>query len=451
MAFEQAKQLMTTVITPYRRYEPSQRRAAFVATPVWDAQGNWVGVLLIQLNDTWLASVSTSQMGLSDKGEVVLAQPNSTGKLVAAAPLRFRPDAIQQGFLLDGHHDIPANRAVRGEEGWGEGIDYRGNHVLAGWVHIPSLEMGLVVKQDVDEVLAPMIAQRYAIALVVLALLLFIAGLMRLVTRYFVKPIGDIASVAASLAMGRWYLRLPETNRHNKELQQLAVGINQLAQTVESQLDQLQQQTTELEEQAGELEQYSHNLEGLVAERTQALERLSAIDPMTGLFNRRHYMNEAPKLWRLAARKQDMLMFILLDIDKFKEYNDSQGHQAGDAALVRVAQVIQEICQRSSDIVFRMGGEEMAVLSLVKDKQEALMVSERILMSVAMSNIAHPVSNVLPVLTVSLGVSLFDGAQCSAPTEPNIDKLYALADAALYQAKNRGRNRVVVAQEHIVC
>lgn len=78
-------------------------------------------------------------------------------------------------------------------------------------------------------------------------------------------------------------------------------------------------------------------------------------------------------------------------------------------------------------------------------------VAQRILVSVEMCAIAHPASKVLPVLTVSLGVAVFDGAACDAPTEPNMDKLYALADAALYQAKTTGRNRAVIASEKVSC
>jgi len=452
VAFEQVKKLMTTVVTPYRWYQPSQRRASFIATPVWDVQGNWVGALIIQLNDNWLTSIAASQMGLSATGEVVLAQHNISGKLVATAPLRFRPTAVQDGFLLDGHHDIPANRAIRGEEGWGDGVDYRGHPVLAGWVNIPMLQMALVVKQDKEEVLAPLVAQRYVILGGITLLLLIVALMMLLVTRRFVAPIQQLAAITADLGAGQWYKRVPERGQETSlELHQLEQGINRLAQTIESQIDFLQQQATELEEQASELEVYSQDLEGLVAERTQELERLSTVDPMTGLFNRRHYMNEAPKLWRHAARNQQKLLFILLDVDKFKEYNDTQGHQAGDDALIRVAQMLQQHCQRSNDIVLRMGGEEMAVLSLIHTEQEGLAIAERILTAIEMCGISHPASSVLPVLTVSMGLAIFDGATCHAPTVANVDKLYALADAALYQAKNTGRNRAVLAQEKVTC
>lgn len=98
-----------------------------------------------------------------------------------------------------------------------------------------------------------------------------------------------------------------------------------------------------------------------------------------------------------------------------------------------------------------MGGEEMAVLSLVNDDQEVRALADRILTSVQMCAIAHPASSVLPVLTVSLGLSIFDGSACHHAIEPDIDRLYALADAALYQAKSSGRNRAVFAQEKVMC
>ncbi len=451
IAFEQVRKLMTTVITPYRWYAPSSRLASFVTTPVWSVQGEWVGAVFVQLNNDWLDSITASQMGLSATGEVVLSQHNEAGKLVAAAPLRFNEHALRESFLLDGNHDIPANRAIRGEEGSGEGIDYRNHPVLAGWVNIPSLQMALVVKQDTSEVLESLIAQRYVILSLVLVLLGFVIWIVLFFSRSFVKPIQVISNIASLLAQGRWYVRVPKSVSYNMELFHLEQGMNKLAETVENQIDRLQEQATELEEQASELEFYADGLEKLVTKRTQELEQLSVVDPMTGLFNRRHYMSEGPKLWQQAIHNKQQLLFFLIDVDKFKEYNDTQGHQAGDYALIRIAQVLQDCCHCDDDLVFRMGGEEMAILSLVEHEREVHAIAKQILTAVEMCDIPHPASHVLPTLTVSLGVSIFDATACTHPIESNMDKLYALADTALYQAKNTGRNRAVFASELITC
>ncbi len=407
--------------------------------------------MLVKLNDDWLASITSSQLGLSATGEIVLSQQDEQGRLVVAAPLRFNKYAVQDNIQLDLNHNVPANRAVRGEEGGSDGLDYRNQHVLAGWVNLPILQIGLVVKQDMSEILAPVIAQRHILIAVSTLVLVVIVWVSLLVTRRFVKPIHELVVIVAALGRGQWMMRVPQNTSHNLEIHQLSMGINQMAETIERQLVQLQQQANELKEQASTLEAHTHNLEDLVTKRTQELERLSVVDPMTGLFNRRHYMNEAPKLWRQAARNQQILLFILLDVDKFKEYNDTQGHQAGDNALIRIAQVLQENCRRGSDLVFRMGGEEMAVLSLVQTAQEALILAEHILTAIQMCAIPHPASCVMPVLTASLGLSLFDGTVCNRPIEPDLDHLYGLADAALYQAKTTGRNRAVLANSKLNC
>lgn len=129
----------------------------------------------------------------------------------------------------------------------------------------------------------------------------------------------------------------------------------------------------------------------------------------------------------------------MLDIDYFKRFNDSYGHVAGDQCLARVAGVVKGCCQRPSDLVVRYGGEEFAVLLPDTDIQGAVTIAEQIRRSVQGANILHsgaPSGH----LTVSLGCHAF------VPKEgDSIEWLIECADAALYQAKNFGRNRTQVA------
>ncbi len=452
LAFDQSRRLLATVATPLRYYAPSLRSATFMATPVWSPQGSWLGVLMVQLNQEWLAKVTQSGVGSTRTGELVLAQRNGQDKLEVVAPLRFDREAAMQGRLLDVAHEVPANRAIRGEEGWGVGVDYRHERVLAGWVYVPSLQMALVVKQDESEVLSALHTMRlYTLALLLLVILL-VSLFSVVISQRLTGPLQAINSTLQQLKSGRWHLRVADEQLESAEAAHLVSGINQLADTIEEQLERLQQQTVELEYQAQTLEQYNQDLEDAVQERTKELAQLSLIDPMTGLFNRRHYADAGVRLWQTVVNQHQFLLFALLDVDHFKQFNDSRGHQMGDEALVLVAQCLRASCQGVDDLAFRMGGEEMALLLVVPDPAEAKQRAEQLRAAVEALAITHPTSPTKDILTVSIGVALLDARSCQSDgKKADLDGLYRLADAALYQAKSAGRNQVVLAQQLLGC
>jgi diguanylate cyclase (GGDEF)-like protein len=178
-------------------------------------------------------------------------------------------------------------------------------------------------------------------------------------------------------------------------------------------------------------------------------EALSIVDEMTNLYNRRYFNEQIEKLWRMAARHQQLLAFIMIDVDFFKRYNDSKGHLAGDDALKAVAKVLQEAAKRSTEQAFRLGGEEMAVLLLVDQIEEAVQMAEHIRANVQALQIQHPANPNDTVLTISLGLCYFDGRNCSESITADGDDLYQLVDNALYAAKEQGRNRLVVCDQPI--
>jgi len=134
---------------------------------------------------------------------------------------------------------------------------------------------------------------------------------------------------------------------------------------------------------------------------------------------------------------------MMLDIDLFKQYNDAMGHQKGDEALCKVAAAMKAVCRRSGDLVFRMGGEEMALLANFNNESEALHLAEHLREQVLSMMIHHPFSPYGEMLTVSIGVALFDARVSDGASLENVKALYSLADKALYDAKAMGRNRVV--------
>lgn len=168
----------------------------------------------------------------------------------------------------------------------------------------------------------------------------------------------------------------------------------------------------------------------------ELLLELSNTDHLTGLFNRRFLMECLDKEVQRARRKDGQVALLLLDIDHFKRVNDTHGHLQGDVVLQKVALHIQKEL-RSYDIAARYGGEEFVAVLPDTSLKEAFNVADRIRLSIQGMHFAGSLSN--ERVTVSLGVALFPASGID-----DTDGLLRAADEALYQAKERGRNRVVV-------
>ncbi|MDE2623591.1 MAG: GGDEF domain-containing protein [Betaproteobacteria bacterium] len=167
-------------------------------------------------------------------------------------------------------------------------------------------------------------------------------------------------------------------------------------------------------------------------EANQKAEKLAREDPLTGLSNRRAFMELAGVLWSSADRGQRSLTLIMMDIDHFKDINDRHGHKIGDDVLTRIGSLLRRF-SRSSDIVARWGGEEFILLLTETDLDHALSYAESLKQSISELRI-HAGHQIIS-LSASLGV-----ARCT--TDSTLEEMIHLADAQLYRAKSEGRNRV---------
>lgn len=187
--------------------------------------------------------------------------------------------------------------------------------------------------------------------------------------------------------------------------------------------------------QQAQLQHQQALLHQQLAEANLALQRLATTDGLTGLANRRHFDEYFNQEWRRIARDQQPLSLILCDVDFFKLYNDTYGHQAGDYCLKSVAKAIRNMVKRPADLVARYGGEEFAIILPNTDVIGAIAVAKAICAQIKALNLPHSRSKVAEYVTLSMGV-----ATTIPLLEAGAESLLKTADTALYQAKAEGRN-----------
>ena len=176
----------------------------------------------------------------------------------------------------------------------------------------------------------------------------------------------------------------------------------------------------------------------------QELKHQANIDSLTQIANRRYFDEYFAQEWARCAREHQHLSLILCDVDHFKAFNDTYGHQAGDECLIQVAKGMNMGVQRPADVVFRYGGEEFAVVLPNTDGKGALKVAEVIRQNIKQLQIPHALSMVSNHVTLSLGVASIIPHHSSS-----LEALIADADRALYEAKSSGRDRVMYAAVEI--
>ncbi len=177
--------------------------------------------------------------------------------------------------------------------------------------------------------------------------------------------------------------------------------------------------------------------ERLLKAHADQMSDLVHIDALTGLGNRRFFDESMAAELRAASRSGASLGLVLMDIDRFKQFNDLYGHPAGDRCLQGVANVLKAVCRRPRDLVARYGGEELAVILPDTDLAGAVQVAKDILQKLRDLHIPHADNRGEPMVTLSGGVYA-----CTPNAEESVETLIQKADLALYAAKNDGRNRV---------
>jgi diguanylate cyclase (GGDEF)-like protein len=177
-----------------------------------------------------------------------------------------------------------------------------------------------------------------------------------------------------------------------------------------------------------------------IVNQLRTIEHLSMMDQLTGIANRRNFDNRLRAEWGRAMRESIPITLLIMDVDHFKDYNDTYGHQQGDKALCLIADVLTQTLKRTSDFAARWGGEEFAVLLPHTDSAGGLAIGEQIRKNIEEAEVSCENGNITK-LAVSIGVN------SHVPTaDSSIGDFFSGSDRALYNAKNSGRNRVCLCE-----
>lgn len=361
-----------------------------VAVRIESAAGRFLGVLAARLNFD----------GIDTPLRELLA--GEDGRLVVV-----RPDGSAIASIGGTSHALPEATLRRLEQAEGATVAYDaadGIAVLGVLTEVPRTDWKLVAELPAATAYADIRRLRNATVLLVVVLLLVVGSLAYALGLLIVLPLERLSSAAKLVASGDLEVDVPTEG--DGEVSQLASVFNDMVRRLREDREQL--------------------------------ERLSVTDELTGLANRRHLTAELERELQRSDRHKRSFAVLMLDVDRFKHFNDTYGHPAGDAVLKRLA-VLLRTSARDVDTVARYGGEEFLVILPETAAQGAELIAERIRSAAEQDRfIPHAESTEMSV-TVSIGYSVFPG-HARTP-----EAMIEAADQALYRSKQGGRNRVSAA------
>jgi diguanylate cyclase (GGDEF)-like protein len=366
------------------------RPLMLAAVPIRLASGRVLGAITAKVNlrgvaDT-LKRFSPGDAGqvyvMSESGRLIVSSRGSSASLMA---MQYRPEDAQWLLAREG-------QAVQ----FGS---ITGGRVVGSVRRVPGLDWVVVTEIPTVEAFRQVARLRNVTLLIVAALFAAVGTLGYFLGLLIVRPLSRLTQGAAKVAAGDLDVDLPVVTGG----------------------------------EVGYLTSVFNNMVARLRESRQELERLSVTDPLTGLFNRRWMMDALEHEVRRSRRMKHNFAVIMADVDYFKRFNDAHGHPAGDAVLKLVAEILRD-STRDVDVVARYGGEEFFVMMPETGGDGAADVAERVRARLAAERLPGG-----GTVTLSFGVAEF-------PAHGDVgETLIAIADAALYQAKREGRDRVVLA------
>ena len=286
----------------------------------------------------------------------------------------------------------------------------------AGWYLVGEIEHAIAF--------APAISITNQIFIVDVCIILLFSVLAYKITLAIMQPIEALSIGARRIANGHVDYQIPLPTNNDDELGLLTRTFNDMMARLRSNQLEIEQDRFRLAEKNEELQRAN-----------EILSQLSITDGLTKLHNHRYFQDHLTREIKRVSRTGSPLSLILIDIDDFKQLNDTHGHAAGDEVLVSLASIMNDSA-RESDLIARYGGEEFVILMPNTDLPGAVHLAEKVRMAVESTRLIIG-DNMKPIdITISLGVAVYDG---------NRREFFAEADRALYQAKAAGKNCVIIA------
>ncbi len=371
------------------------RTLATLAVPIESGPLSFLGTLTAALS---FDAVDEILQGFAPEGAGRVALVTGAGDVIASS------SATGQGGLQDEAVDTDVLDVL--SEGAGGAVEYTdadGVDMVGAMTPVPGLDWSVVARLPATEAYAEVIQLRNSAFLLVSLILVLVGGVAYMLGVVIVRPLARLTEGAGAVAAGDLSVDLPTEGRGE---------VGYLTQVFNDMVERLRSSREELDE------------------RNRELELLSVTDLLTGLHNRRYLLDAFDKEIRRADRHERPFCVLMMDVDRFKQYNDTYGHPAGDEVLRRMGVVLRD-ATRDLDVVARYGGEEFICLLPECDLENAVLAGERIRTRLAKEAFEGG------AVTLSVGVAEF-------PTHgETAAAVIAQADAALYEAKGAGRDQVM--------
>ena len=370
--------------------EAPKQVVMMIAWPIKAQDGRFLGAIAAKVHfrtiDRTLRSVALGETGhaylLGKDGTIMVSSRMAPAALknIKLAPRTLRELSALQGGSI-------------------EYTDAQGNEVVGTLDHVPQLDWAVVADIAREEAFVQILELRNQTAVMVSTLLLGIGFIAYVLGIAIVRPLDRLTIGATQVAGGDLDVDLPVVTRG----------------------------------ELGSLTRVFNDMVARLRHGREELERLSVTDGLTGLYNRNHLMETITKEVARSDRQEEPFAAMMIDLDHFKKYNDTYGHLGGDEILVKMSAIFND-CIREVDYVARYGGEEFLILLPQTDLEGGVEVAERIRNRLADTKLDDEKKKV--GITLSIGVAEFPQHGDTA------EAIMAAADAALYLAKRRGRNRV---------
>lgn len=389
--------------------------------------GKVVGFMVIVYQGDYISKLIEDRSGLGKTGEWLFALRNENGDALFAVPLKYDVDAAFRRKVPKSRTDVPIIPALSGKEVFLENApDYRNVPVMAFTRYLKKHGWGLVVKIDESEVMEPISNIENVLIILGLILILISAIVGIFLSHVVAYPVENLQKVTNKIKKGDLDSRADEKGWN--EIKHLSMSFNSMAKTMKDLTENLQ---LKVKDRTARLD-----------EANKRLEQLATKDPLTNTYNRRYFLERLQQEFSRVSRYKGRLAVFMFDIDNFKSINDTYGHQVGDEILKLFSSCLLKML-RNTDIFGRIGGEEFCAIILESSDDSLEKLSNR--MREEISKLLYPLDKDKTIqITTSVGVSIYkDGVD-----SPEV--LMERADNALYEAKKRGRNRVIFYNQNII-